>query len=110
MTPTTLLLTPDPAYIGTSTGTIASASTGGHQPRPPSPPHKEWPFAREIDEDERGHTFLARLAIRHRSTVYLYCAPVIHRTPGLFGVERFSVDKLMLRIYTDTLPPQERRW
>jgi hypothetical protein len=45
MTPTTLLLSSDPAS----------------SPR----------LLREIDEDEAGHTYLTRLAIRHRSSVFL---------------------------------------
>ena len=49
-------------------------------------------IAREIDEDEQGHTALARLAIRHSSTVYVYA-------------ECHAADH-SLSVYTGTLPPQ----
>ena len=52
MTPTTLLVTSYPSSPATEDNPFL-------------------PIEREIDEDEKGHTYLARLAIRHRSTVYL---------------------------------------
>lgn len=78
MTPTTLLITADPRA------------------------HTDLQLPRELDEDERGHTYLTRLAIRHRGAVFAYC-----RVPGAgAGAGRSR----SLRIFTDVLPSQARGW
>ena len=89
MTPTTLLLTSHP---------FAKQAAGK--------------IGREIDEDEKGHTALARLAIRHRGTVFLYCALVPDPTShGLWSdivaqASSGSRRRLKYRLYADILPNQ----
>ena len=88
MTPTTLLLTSHPFAKQTAERIV-----------------------REIDEDEKGHTALARLAIRHRGTVFLYCALV--QDTASRGVwhdllaSASSRARLKYRLYADILPNQQ---
>ena len=52
---------------------------------------------REIDEDEKGHTFLARVAIRYHPAARLFCLP---------GADHRGVT---LRLYYQLLPAQLSR-